>query len=203
MRRNFSIAIAFTFRFDDAMDELIKLVRSYRLTDGLGERLRLAEEIFNRIAPEMRVFVFSSVSPQFAEDTLQEVLKSIATGMKGFKGGSEKEFWGWCHGVARHKIHDQYRKQTTERLVSVEPDELWQLMDLSAKDAPLTPQNRLDLDYAMKLLRATKPECSDLLWRHYVVGLDYSELAEENNLNSDAVRMRVKRCLDEAKALVS
>jgi len=32
----------------------------------------------------------------------------------------------------------------------------------------MTPAVRHDLDYAMKLLIAAKPDCSDLLWRHYV-----------------------------------
>jgi len=61
---------------------------------------------------------------------------------------------------------------------------------------------RHDLDYAMKLLTAPKPECSDLLWRHYVIGLDYAELAEERNQNYDNVRMKIGRCLDEAKSLL-
>ena len=67
----------------------------------------------------------------------------------------------------------------------------------------MSPAVRHDLEYVMKLLTSAKPECNELLWRHYVVGLDYAEIAEEKNLNSDAVRMRVKRCLDEAKALVA
>lgn len=190
-------------RFTPLVDDLIKQVRSYRLTGVLSERLRLAERIFNRIAPELRFFVFSSVSPQVADDALQEVLKSIATGLTSFKGRTEKEFWGWCHSIARHKIYDQYRKQSTEKAIPFEPEQLWQLIDATAQAKPITPQTRHDLDYAMKLLGAAKPGCSDLLWRHYIVGLDYVELAEENETNSDAVRMRVKRCLDEAKALVA
>jgi hypothetical protein len=43
------------------MDDLIKLIRTYRLTPGLAERLRLVEEIFRQIEPDLRVFVFSSV----------------------------------------------------------------------------------------------------------------------------------------------
>jgi len=134
---------------------------------------------------------------------LQEVLKAVATGMSRFEGGTAKEFWAWCYRIARNKLSDHYRRQSSERAVSMSPDELWQVMEASAQAAPLTPQNRLDLEYAMKLLTAAKPECSDLLWRHYVIGVDYAELAEEKDLNSDAVRMRVKRCLDEAKSLVS
>jgi RNA polymerase sigma factor (sigma-70 family) len=185
------------------MDDLVKLVRSYRLASGLSERLRLAEQIFHLIAPDLRVFVFSSIAPQVAEDALQEVLKAVATSMRTFRGGTTKEFWSWCYRIARNKLSDQYRKQYADRTVLMAQEELWQIMDASAHVTSMTPQTKLDLDYAMKLLTAAKPECSDLLWRHYVVGLDYGELAEENNLNSDAVRMRIKRCLDEAKALVS
>jgi RNA polymerase sigma factor (sigma-70 family) len=185
------------------MDDLIKLVRSYRLASGLTERLRLSESIFRLILPDLRVFVFSGLPPQVAEDALQEVLKAVATGMNRFEGGTTKEFWAWCYRIARNKLNDQYRRQSSDRTVFMSLDELWQVVEASAQVAPLTPQNRLDLDYAMKLLTAAKPECSDLLWRHYVIGLDYAEIAEEKNLNSDAVRMRVKRCLDEAKALVA
>ena len=192
-----------SLRLRPRMDDLIKLVRTYRLTAGLAERIRLAEEIFRHIEPDLRVFVFSGLPPQVAEDALQEVLKAVATGMRRFEGNTEKEFWSWCYRIARNKLNDQYRRQSADKTVSLSPDELLQVIEASAQVAPLTPQNRLDLDYAMKLLTAAKPDCSDLLWRHYVVGLDYAELAAEKDLNSDAVRMRVKRCLDEAKSLVA
>src|SRR5580698_725168 len=181
------------------MDDLIKLVRTYRLTAGLAERIRLAEEIFRRIEPDLRVFVFSSVSHDAAKDALQEVLKAIAIGLKQFKGDTVKEFWAWCYRIARNKLSDHYEQQRTNRFQPVAPEELWRMMEVSAQDAPMTPAVRHDLDYAIKLLTATKPECSDLLWRHYVIGLDYGEIAEERNLNYDNVRMKIGRCLDEAK----
>jgi DNA-directed RNA polymerase specialized sigma24 family protein len=75
------------------MDDLIKLVRTYRLTAGLAERLTLANEIFRLVEPDLRLFVFSNVIHHTAEDVLQEVLKAIATGMGKFQGGSKREFW--------------------------------------------------------------------------------------------------------------
>ena len=185
------------------MDDLIKLVRTYRLAAALSERIRLAEGVFRLIEPELRIFVFSKVSPDAAEDALQEVLKAIATGMRKFQGGTEKEFWAWCYRIARNKLNDHYRNKAADRMQPTSPEELWQLMEVSAEDAPLTAQTRLDLDYAIKLLTAAKPECSELLWRHYVTGLDYAEIAEERDLKYDAVRMKIGRCLDEAKSLVS
>jgi DNA-directed RNA polymerase specialized sigma24 family protein len=75
------------------IDELIKLVRSYRLTEGLAERIRLAEEIFRLVEADLWIFVFARVSADAAKDALQEVLKAVATGMRAFRGGTEKELW--------------------------------------------------------------------------------------------------------------
>ena len=186
------------------MDDLIKLVRTYRFAAGLTERIRLAEQIFRLIEQDLRVFVFSSVSNNdAAKDALQEVLKAIAIGLKQFKGDTVKEFWAWSYRIARNKISDHYQKQYAERFQPVDPAELWKMMEVSAQDAPISAAVRHDLDYCIKLLTAAKPDCSDLLWRHYVVGLDYAELAEERNQNYDAVRMQIGRCLDQAKSLVS
>ena len=62
---------------------------------------------------------------------------------------------------------------------------------------------RHDLEYAMKLLTSSKPECYEFLWRHFIIGLDYGDIAEERKMSYDSVRMKIGRCLDEAKSLVS
>jgi RNA polymerase sigma factor (sigma-70 family) len=185
------------------MSDLIKLVRTYRLTAGLAERLRLADEIFRLIEPDLRVFVFSGVSPDAAKDALQEVLRAIAISLKNFRGDTEKEFWAWCYRIARNKINDHFRSKAADRTHPVAPDELWQLMEASAQNAPISPAVRHDLEHAIKLLTAAKPECSELLWRHFVIGLDYAEIAEERNITYDNARIKIGRCLEEAKSLVS
>jgi len=189
--------------FQPAMEQVIKLVRTYRLTAGLAERLRLAEEIFRLIEPDLRFFVFSAIQPPAAQDVLQELLKSIATSMRKFEGSSNEEFWAWCYRIARNRLNDHFRKKATDRLLPMPPEELWQLIESSAQASPLSPGDRLDLDYAMKLLTNSKPECHDYLWQHFVFGLKYAEIAEERNLNYDNVRMKIGRCLDEAKSLVA
>src|ERR1700691_990260 len=178
------------------MNDLIRLVKTYRLTAGLAERIRLAEEIFRRIEPDLRVFVFSSVSHDAAKDALQEVLKAVATSLKQFKGDTVKEFWAWCYRIARNKLNDQYRSHANDRLVLVAPEDLWQMMEASAKDAPMTPAVRHDLEYAMKLLTNSKPECYDFLWNHFVFGLDYADIATGRNMSYDNVRMKIGRCLE-------
>lgn len=187
------------------MEQVIKLVRTYRLATGLAEQLRLAEEIFSVIEPPLRQFVFASVPEAAAEDVVQEVLAAAVTALAAFKGDSEKQFWGWCYRIARNKIYDHRRKQAVEKkmIQQMPPEELWQLVDASAQTSPISSQDRLDLEDAMKLLISSKPECYDYLWKHFVFGLDYAEIAEEKGASYDGVRMKIGRCLDEAKALIA
>jgi RNA polymerase sigma factor (sigma-70 family) len=185
------------------MEQVIKLVKTYRVSAGLAERLRLAEEIFRLIEPDLRFFVFSAIQPPAAQDVLQEVLKSITTSLKKFEGDTDKEFWAWCYRIARNRLNDHFRQKASDRLQPMPQDELWQLVETSAQATPLTAADRHDLEYAMNLLASSKPECRDYLWKHYVIGLAYGEIAEEQNLNYDNVRMKIGRCLDEAKSLVA
>ena len=186
------------------MDDLIKLVRTYRVTAGLAERLRLAEAIFRLIAPDLRAFVFHHVSNDAAkDDALQEVLKAIAASLQNFRGDTVEVFRSWFYTIARNKLNTQFRKEYADRLQPMPQDELLDLIDASEQVEPLTAADRHDLEYALNLLDRSKPECRDYLWNHYVIGFDYGEIAEEQNLNYDNVRMKIGRCLDEAQSLVS
>ena len=185
------------------MDDLIKLVRTYRLTAGLLERQRLAEAIFRLIEPDLRFFVFSAIQSPAAQDVLQEILKSIAVSLPKFAGGTEKEFWGWCYMIARRRIYDHIEKRDSDRLQPMPHEELLDLLDASEQAEPMTAADRHDLEYALKLLDSSKPECRGYLWNHYVIGFDYGEIAEEQNVNYDAARMKVGRCLETVRELVA
>ena len=186
------------------MDDLIKLAKPYRLAAGLAERLRLAEAIFRQIGSDLRAFVFNHVSNEAAkDDALQEVLKAVAASLQNFRGDTVQAFRSWFYTIARRRMSDQFRKEYADRLQPMPQDELRELVEASEQTAPLTAADRHDLEYAMKLLDSSKPECRDYLWNHYVIGLAYAEIAEEQNLNYDNVRMKIGRCLDEAKSLVA
>jgi RNA polymerase sigma factor (sigma-70 family) len=185
------------------MNEVIKLVKTYRVTAGAANRLLLAEEIFRLIELDLRLFVFSAIRRPAAEDVLQEILKAVATGMGKFKGGSNEEFWGWCYRIARNKMNDHFRMKATDREQPIPQDELWQLVEASGGSSSLSVEDRIDLEYAMKLLIASKPECYDYLWKRFVFGLEFTEIAEEQHLSYDAARMKVGRCLDEAQTLMA
>jgi RNA polymerase sigma factor (sigma-70 family) len=183
--------------------DLIKRVKTYRLTPALDQRLRLAEEIYHEIKSPLHDFIFGRLKHPAAQDVFQETLKAVTASLAQFSGDSDGQFWKWCYRIALHKVNDHLRKQASDRLQAMEPEELWQMVEMSAQNNPLSAEDRLDLEYAMKLLAASKPECSEFLWQHFVLGLDYSELAEERNISYDSVRMKIGRCLGEAQALIA
>lgn len=183
------------------MDELIKLVRTYRLTAALTEQLRLGEAIYHRVSGELKYGVFSSIGQPAADDVLQDIMQAVITGLSKFNGNSNGEFWAWCHRIARNKINDHLRKKIRDRAEPTPPEELVRLAD--TQDSSLSAADRLDLEAAMRMLTEAKPECHTLLWKYFVLGLDYDDIAAESEASYDSVRMKVGRCLELAQTLVN
>ena len=185
------------------MNHLLKLVNAFQQTTGPVGRLKLAEDIFSIIEPDLRYFVFSHIRGNAADDVLQEVLKAIAVNLGKFTGHSARQFWAWCYRIARNKLNNQFRKQSYDRSQPMPPEEIWQLADATIHSASFTAGDRHDLDFAMRLLATSRPDCHDLLWKHFVFGLTYGEIAMELKLNYDQVRMKISRCLETAKNLIA
>ena len=183
------------------MADLITLVRTYRLTAGIADRLRLGDEIFVQLEPLLRFMIYRKVNEHEEDDVLQEIMKAVAVSLGTFKGSSHDDFMKWCRGIARHKVHDYYHsRKKTDRIEPVPPEELWEYVDDSG---PLSAQDKLDLESAMKLLNAKKPECYDILWKYYIHDWDYDEIAEEAEIKYDACKRRIDRCLELAQELIS
>jgi RNA polymerase sigma factor (sigma-70 family) len=134
---------------------------------------------------------------------LQNTVRDIFRGVHKFEGDTNKQFWGWCYRIAKNKISDHFREKKADRLQAMPSEEFAQLLDESAQDVPMSAAVRHDLEYALGLLTNSKPECYDFLWQHYIFGLDYAEIANERAMTYDGVRMKIGRCLDEARKLVS
>lgn len=184
------------------MDELIKLVRNYRLDRTLSGQNKYTEAIIRIVEPKLSLFVFKAIrNPSTAEDVLQEVLKGIVVGLPKFSRDTEGEFWGWCYTITRNKINDHYRSQAkeAERIQPISEEEFW---ELAAAPAPLSAGDRLDFEYVMKLLKSSKPDCYDYLLKVYILGVPQTEIAEEENLKYDTALRRIDRCIELAQELV-
>lgn len=186
-----------------AVDGLIRLATCYRSSTDFVERLRLAQELFSSLEPQLYLFLVNHAGREPADDLLQETLRALVVGLDGFGGDSEAALWGWSYGIARRKIADHFRNPQRNRTAVWPPQEVSDLIDASEAVLPFAAGERADLDYALDLLDASKPECRELLWSHFVLDMDYGDIAETKALKYDAVRMRVGRCLEEARSLMA
>ena len=183
-------------------DYLVGLIKEFRTTD-LERRVEIASKILAEIDVELRLFIFGLITLVSQRDVFQETQIAIFTSLKTFKGNTRKQFLAWCRTIARRKASDERRKQG---FIRMEPfpleDGLEFVMEPIDPSEPLTADKKLDLEYALNLLDKSKPDCRELLWNYYVIGMDYDELAEQLALKYDGVRMRIVRCLQSAQGLL-
>ena len=172
----------FSIFFARMVHKLIYLLEKCRCVPDQASR----ESAFNELYDAIRV------------DVVQEVWKAISTNLHTFKEKTDEQFLSWCYRIARNKAADSFR----DRNEPMPLDEVTKIIDESENAQPMSAQDRLDLEHAMNLLSKAKPECLNLLWNHYVLGLDIQEIASQIGLKYDAARMKINRCLDAAQGLI-
>jgi DNA-directed RNA polymerase specialized sigma24 family protein len=183
--------------------ELIKLVCICRGATELHERVRFAEEIVVLVGPMLRRFVAARCAEAAVEDVLQEILAAIATGIVRFGGVSDLQFWGWCYGIAAHKVNDHLRRKSSPPTVSLDVEDIRRAVEAAAAESPIAPGDLMDLEWAMKLLGRAKAPCVGYLTSHYIEGLAYREIARLHDSTVNAIRMQIKRCLSLAQQLMA
>ncbi|HRY49105.1 MAG TPA: sigma-70 family RNA polymerase sigma factor [Candidatus Paceibacterota bacterium] len=187
------------------MDRLITLVNIYRSASELETRLKLVEEIIGEVRPALWASI-SRKCPEMADDICQETVVAIAKNLHRFYGETDQQFKSWCFGISRNKTNDCLRKLAKEKaepLDVIDIDSLENVIEASANEEPMSAGEKMDLDYALNLLRNAKPPCLHYLWIHYVDGLSHNEMARILGQTYNAVRMQIKRCLKLAQSLVT
>jgi RNA polymerase sigma factor (sigma-70 family) len=179
---------------------LIRLVEQCRVSKSEGLRRMALESLHNAIRIELHLYILRRVNESDVNDVLQETWKAIVTGIRSFREKTDRQFLKWCYVIALRKAADSHSHR--KRMEVWPEEELTKLIDQSSKSQPMSPQDRLDLEYAINLLSEAKPECLDVLWNHYVLGFNIAEIAEVFKLNYDAARMKIRRCLRTARGLV-
>jgi len=190
------------------MDQIIPLIREYcRALDLEGpepsveKAERAAERLVEFIQPRLRAFVIGRLRAKEPDDIVQITILAVLRGICRFRGRTEGEFWGWCHQIARNKLSNSRRHSHEWEEEGMDPHEIQELVQASAANAPITPGEKVDLDYILGLVQAAKPPCGTHLRRFFIEGWDYDAIAEANQISYDAARMAVKRCLELASGL--
>ena len=183
-------------------EELMELVRACRGAAELHERLRFAEEIVVRVGPMLGAFVASRCPEAAAEDVCQEVLIAIAEGVPKFRGKTARQFWSWCYRIAFRRVADHLRRKSNQPMPSLDVEEIRRAVEATAVERPISEGTYTDLERALMLLYQSKPPCVEYLLLHFILGLDYDEIAAMHGTTPNAMRMQIQRCLALARELV-
>lgn len=188
------------------MDNLVKLAHEYLSMQSRGVSSRWtedkAEELLNEIGPSLQAFIHKRCKDHHAaEDLYQETLLNIFQKLDQFRGSTNRELWGWCYQITKNKLNKFFKKQNRVELLDLEADEFNNLAALPVDGEK--PGDRLDQEYARRLVNAAKKPCDSFLNAYYILQLDYQTIAEELSMTADAVRMRIKRCLEETIASIA
>lgn len=181
--------------------ELIDTVNAFQKAATLEERLQLHETILKAVGPRLHQFIaYETHNRGFGiegvDDIFQVTLENIAKGLIKFKGKSEQSFLKWCYHIARNKLVDAHRRLSNQHAEPMDPTLLEAVIEAGQASEAMLPGDRLDLDYAMNLLKQAKTPCFHFLWNHYIWGHDHEEIGDAFGFTKDAMRMRIERCLD-------
>ena len=188
------------------MDNLVKLAHEYLSMQSRGVSSRWvedkAEKLLNEIGPSLQAFIHIRCKDHHAaEDLYQDTLLIIFQKVGQFRGSTNRELWGWCYRIAKNRLNKFFLKQNRVELIDLEAEEI---NNLAAPPVDgNNPGDQLDHEYARRLVNAAKKPCGSFLNAYYILELDNKTIAEELSMTVDAVRMRIKRCLEETMASIT
>ena len=180
------------------MEELANLILRYQSARTLEEKERTAEEIVRLISPKLSSYLLRRYyKPHFVQDVLQDTFMKIFRELHRCRAESAHGAWGWCCRIAWHTLIDHRRRTKQEDSLDTLGSEDMRIIIEAARQKETLSQDELaDLKTAMTLLELAKPDCHRLLWRHYILDEELTEMAKEDEIAYDTLRSRIRRCLE-------
>jgi len=142
------------------------------------------------------------VSPDDAQDVVQEVFKSVAQRIEDFrKDRPQDTFRGWLRVITRHKAIDHYRRSSKQATAAGGTEAQHRLAEFPAPELgdddadDRTAQNLL-FHQALRLIRENfQPQTWQAFWRVVVDDCTPAEAAAELSMTAGAVRVAKCRVL--------
>jgi RNA polymerase sigma-70 factor (ECF subfamily) len=174
---------------------------------------RAWDDLFDRYYPLAGRFVFQlspALSPQDAEEILQESFLAVIRNLHLFQGHSS--FQTWLYRIAANKTRDFLQKQRAARrgggevpfsLDAKNPETGLRIDPPSLGPGPdstlMTAERMVALRQALDRLG---DPCREIIELKYFGELSYDEISRELNLNPKTVSSRLSKCLDKLEQIV-
>lgn len=185
-----------------SMDDLLQLIRMHRQARTADEAGEIAGAIAERVAPSIHLLVKGRCPRHLVEDVCQEAIVAVVKSLSSFEGESVSQFRSWYLRIAWRRLADQLRKPLTQRETPSDMDELNRLLEASTQRQPARPDELAQLAELLRVLVELGDRCWQYIRMRFLEGFKYSEIAEDEGLNPDAIRMQVERCLDRARCIL-
>lgn len=146
-----------------------------------GDRVAYGE-LYRRYAPMVHGLLLARVSPDLADDLLQEVFLKAMTQLSRLRKGDH--FGGWIAAIARNRAADHYRR--TRELQSSEDV----TANIAATEAAST---QTEARMVLAAIRALPDTYRDTLSMRLIEGMTGLEIASRTGLTPESVRVNLHR----------
>jgi len=152
----------------------------------------------------------AGITPEAAEDLVQEVFVTLLRKITGFsKDRKKSSFRGWLWTVTRNLVHDFRRRQATEVTAIGGEAGIQQLNQIAVKELQenLPEPNELEVSLAHRaaaLIRdRVDPSTWEAFWRRTVQGEAAVDIAQDLGMTPRAVRQAKYRILCQLRELLA
>jgi RNA polymerase sigma-70 factor (ECF subfamily) len=140
-----------------------------------------------------------------AGDVVQEVFKSVVTGIDRFRGERRGSFRAWLHSITRNRVNDYFRDRGDELAAEGGTRALEKFQQLAEIDDPTTPTGLPNVDgtvwrrAVMHIQAEFEGQTWKAFWRVVVDGQTPAAVAEELGLSRHSVYQAKSRILRRAR----
>lgn len=159
------------------------------------------KEAVEEIYPIIRAFIIGQLGWQIGEDVSHDAVRAILAGLPNVRAKTKRKFRAFCFRVARNKIYDALRSKYGNKAEPLDPIQLAKFIEAGMDASHLTSSAVADLEDLQRLLKSLKFACGRLLVEFFLMDLEQDEIAVMYDVSKDAVRMKIHRCLQEAKRI--
>jgi RNA polymerase sigma factor (sigma-70 family) len=153
------------------------------------------------IYPVIQAFIICRLGWQIGEDVTHEAVGAILAGLPKITATTKRKFRAFCFRVARNKISDALRSKYGNRAEAVDPLEIAKAVEAGMDDVDEASPVYSDMALLDAVLAASKSTCREVLVEFFIADLEYEQIAFLHDTSKDAVRMKINRCLEEAKRI--
>ena len=153
------------------------------------------------IYPFIQAFIMCRLGWQLGEEVTHEAIGAILAGLPKIRAKTKRKFRAFCFRVARNKISDALRSKYGNRAIALDPLEIAKALEAGVDDGDEGSTVYSDVALLNAILAASKSTCREVLVDHFIADLEYEEIASLYGTSKDAIRMKISRCLIEAKRI--